>query len=590
MGTLRKHTALVEGEVDVACPPVADNASTLGGDGFAFVGFCCFAAACQLYDNVVLLENANLYNGLLYNVLAQVAMLAVLALAGIASSWEPPRPFALASALLASGGMAFGIFCPEQVACMVGSAIGGAATASLAVCWGCFLGRRPPDQLCLRIVSGLFAGSAIAFVLFSAGTPAVSAGALVVVLACSGLPWLYVPSGNRAAIRDGAFPEPSDFGADSPSPRDPGFSVSALMLITLVACSLLSSFFSGLTINPYGVQSKLIDSYMHLITTVSFGLLAADCIVAKTLNVQGFTLAALAALLVGLLTLSTSVMGGVVVPVGLILAVRGLSWGLGWVVLVALSCANHTRRLAVVSIGLLLVGGAIGRGIGVLMSNGSAIDFAGLGVFGAFCITLVALAYAVLNATGLTSVSVPIGFALRAGRRTEPGRKAGGGAVESQQDDAGKAYAGPSTSSGFAMSDASPLPSSREFDYLSQGSLHEAGDRKSGARLADASALLGVHGGASAYSDAHHGTDGISSADFASHSRDAAAYRLELLGPISLTDKEIEVAVLLLGGVVYTDIAERLGISVSTVKYHAKNIYTKAGVETKREFLRKYAP
>lgn len=53
----------------------------------------------------------------------------------------------------------------------------------------------------------------------------------------------------------------------------------------------------------------------------------------------------------------------------------------------------------------------------------------------------------------------------------------------------------------------------------------------------------------------------------------------------NLTDRELEVLVLLAEGLQNQQIAERLTISTSTVKYHKNNIFEKLGVQTQSEAL-----
>lgn len=53
----------------------------------------------------------------------------------------------------------------------------------------------------------------------------------------------------------------------------------------------------------------------------------------------------------------------------------------------------------------------------------------------------------------------------------------------------------------------------------------------------------------------------------------------------NLTDRELEVLVLLAEGLQNQQIAERLTISTSTVKYHKTNIFEKLGVQTQSEAL-----
>ena len=55
-----------------------------------------------------------------------------------------------------------------------------------------------------------------------------------------------------------------------------------------------------------------------------------------------------------------------------------------------------------------------------------------------------------------------------------------------------------------------------------------------------------------------------------------------------LSKKEIEVLNLLSKGLMYKEIAERLGITIDGVKKHCKNIYHKLGVRNRTEATIKY--
>lgn len=63
--------------------------------------------------------------------------------------------------------------------------------------------------------------------------------------------------------------------------------------------------------------------------------------------------------------------------------------------------------------------------------------------------------------------------------------------------------------------------------------------------------------------------------------RENPVYRVQY----KLTDREIDVAVLLLAGYNSTDIAKILTISVNTVKTHLKNLYAKTDVHNRRELI-----
>lgn len=59
----------------------------------------------------------------------------------------------------------------------------------------------------------------------------------------------------------------------------------------------------------------------------------------------------------------------------------------------------------------------------------------------------------------------------------------------------------------------------------------------------------------------------------------------QMIYKFNLTDREIEVLVLLAEGLQNQQIAEKLAISTSTVKYHKNNIFEKLGVQTQSEAL-----
>lgn len=53
----------------------------------------------------------------------------------------------------------------------------------------------------------------------------------------------------------------------------------------------------------------------------------------------------------------------------------------------------------------------------------------------------------------------------------------------------------------------------------------------------------------------------------------------------SLTEREREIAIILTNGKTYKQIAEKLHISIPTVKTHASNIYKKCGVKNRSELI-----
>lgn len=63
------------------------------------------------------------------------------------------------------------------------------------------------------------------------------------------------------------------------------------------------------------------------------------------------------------------------------------------------------------------------------------------------------------------------------------------------------------------------------------------------------------------------------------------AHRERLMEPYGLTEREREVALLILDGYTMKGVAESLFITERTVKFHSKNAYDKLGVSSKRELI-----
>jgi DNA-binding CsgD family transcriptional regulator len=68
---------------------------------------------------------------------------------------------------------------------------------------------------------------------------------------------------------------------------------------------------------------------------------------------------------------------------------------------------------------------------------------------------------------------------------------------------------------------------------------------------------------------------------------EAGETKAALMNRFDLTSREAEVAVLMTKGYENTEIADRLYISMSTVKSHVHSIYSKFGVSTRTEFIRR---
>ena len=85
---------------------------------------------------------------------------------------------------------------------------------------------------------------------------------------------------------------------------------------------------------------------------------------------------------------------------------------------------------------------------------------------------------------------------------------------------------------------------------------------------------------------AYPGLDATPVASAISGAADGNRRTIEFLQRCGLTDREIEIALLLLSGETYKMIAQGLCISENTVKTHIKNIYSKLRVGSKTEFVK----
>ncbi|MDW8253988.1 MAG: helix-turn-helix transcriptional regulator, partial [Chloroflexota bacterium] len=79
------------------------------------------------------------------------------------------------------------------------------------------------------------------------------------------------------------------------------------------------------------------------------------------------------------------------------------------------------------------------------------------------------------------------------------------------------------------------------------------------------------------------GNGSETSVDFsAAGSNEGMASRLKRFG---LSDRELDVALLLLNGQKWDEIADTLGISRNTLKSHVRSIYRKTGARNRQELL-----
>lgn len=85
-------------------------------------------------------------------------------------------------------------------------------------------------------------------------------------------------------------------------------------------------------------------------------------------------------------------------------------------------------------------------------------------------------------------------------------------------------------------------------------------------------------------SDSAAALDGAKTAEAVRSSVLESTSTVGLLERLGLTDRELTVAYAILEGETYRAIGEKMGVTERTVKYHAGNIFKKAGVRTRHEF------
>ena len=69
-------------------------------------------------------------------------------------------------------------------------------------------------------------------------------------------------------------------------------------------------------------------------------------------------------------------------------------------------------------------------------------------------------------------------------------------------------------------------------------------------------------------------------------SQEANSFLKVLSGKKPLTKKELLVSELLLNGLKSDDMATKLNVTLPTIKFHLKNIYTKLGIKGRREIVK----
>ena len=489
-----------------------------------FAGFLSFMAFSQLYENSLLASNIVVFNYALFGSIAQLLCLAAIGAVTAARPWEPSVGIVVASALLANAGVAAQLFTAQSAVNLAGSLACGSATALLAVAWGARISKLSRHDIFLFVLGALLGGTALCFACFATHKELSGACALVLPLASCAF---YAQDRRRHAL-SGKAPSETPTIKSTAAKSSPRMTVSLPwpFLIMLAACCLLSSFFVGVTMNPYVFQSDLVSRYMHLFTLLAFSGLLVCALVVKCPRIQLFFIAALALLLIGLFLLSAGVLGSIIMPLGLVLAAKNCCFALCWIAFAMLSKTSRMAPCALFGFGLALCNGTLGRGAGMIASNGAALSFPDIALAASLCIVAFALFYAFTIASHpRTDQTIAHDFP-KASTAKEQGRAKGSARVEPAES-------------------------------------VEGAEKTVRPRTADKSPAPGQT------------------------TQQMPAPQAQKLERYGLTAQELRIAEFVLQGKTYREIAALLDISERTVKFHAKNAYRKAGVENKIDFVSK---
>lgn len=294
-------------------------------------------------------------------------------------------------------------------------------------------------------------------------------------------------------------------------------------LIILGVCCLAGSFFVGVALNPYIFQSGSISRFGYLFSLAAFAAMLVWAAATSRPKTQVLFIGALILLLMGLFLFSSGLLGSIILPLGLILAAKSCCLALCWITFSTLARTGKLAPVITLSCGLLLCNGTLGRSAGMLVSNHMAPSFPDIALAASACIVAFTLFYAFMVAS-------------------HPGtnRALSPDVSEAPQmpPQAAQRPLGPATT---PVPMPVPTPSAsrkREPESLTAEQLVVR----------------------------------------------ARKMQDETLRSFDLTPQERRVARFILREMTYQQIAEKCDISERTVKFHAKNVYSKTGAESRRDF------
>lgn len=349
--------------------------------GAMLAGFSSLVAWVQLYDTCLLVNDVPLFNYCLYGSIAQLAAFVAIAYVSAKFSWAPSSRMVGAGSVVGALGMAIGVASPGAVVSIIGAVAAGVASAVLSVSWGVRLVGRSARSNTLLILGAFLAATILSFACSAIGNVFSDACGIVLPL----LAGVFLMRTKTPATQ----PEHASRPKDLPWP----------FLIILAVCCLSGSFFVGLALNPYIFQSGSVSRFGYLFSLVAFAAMLAWASATSRPKTQIFFAAALILLLVGLFLFSSGLLGSIIMPLGFILAAKSCFVALCWITFSVLAGTGGFPSTLILSCGLLLCNGTLGRTVGMLVNNHMAPSFPDIALVASISIVIFTLFYAFMVAS-----------------------------------------------------------------------------------------------------------------------------------------------------------------------------------------------
>lgn len=561
---------------DIKRMPYAQTHSIFreSGMGVAMLGLASLVAWTQIYQGSVLLKNIPLFNNYLYAVLAHTAILILfLALSGT-SLRHLFYHFAAAVGIVAACFMFLALLTSDILLSRAASLMYGAASAALEAAWIMHISLFKARRIIAVVLGGLLAGALLRLACSSGSSwtnDVLNASSVVLPIIASLALWIF----PRPKL---AFPRKRNTRKET--------GLSNAFLVILASCCCIGSFFAGLALNPYVIQSSLVNIYWAAFTAASVLVFLMPLRVVRQANIQLFFLPALIGLLIGLYLFSSSGLGSIIMPLGMIIAAQTYCNAIGLIAVAVLlkNASSFTKAKTgregakqgffqrteylepfILVIGLLLSDGMFAQGVGIFASDQASLGYKQVATAASTCMLALGVFYA-LAAMNSSSAAKTIFASL--GTQGQ-GKKA---AEQPNQDS--------------SVQTQKILVESEE-ELLPQDPAQET----SASKMGQGTTTQNTRGQSAAMQDEEQFSEATQEANRIRNialKQQATSIKTNstetLFSAMELTERERSIALLILQGMAYRRIGEELDVTERTVKFHASNLFKKAGASNRREF------